>query len=107
MRSTQRLNCRLVDVQQKLEAQGQAISLPVISRLLQTHDYHLPVNVKEDEGPSQPERDRQFQYIRAPRAPHQPAGQPCLSVDTKKKELIGNFKQPGRSGGTTAEWVKV
>ncbi len=107
MRATKWLNCRLSEVQQKLEAQGHAVSQPVISRLLQAHDYHLHVNVKEEEGPSHPERDRQFQYIRAQRAQHQQAGQPCLSVDTKKKELIGNFKQPGRSWNTAAERVNV
>ena len=107
MRAIKWLNCRLTDVQQKLEAQGHPVSLPVISRLLQAHDYHLHVNVKEDEGPSHPDRNQQFQYIREQREEHQQAGQPCLSVDTKKKELIGNFKQPGRSWTTTSERVLV
>jgi len=99
------LNCRLVDIEDRLDEQGHKISLPVISRLLRKHDYRLRVNVKEVVGKEEPERDVQFQYILAQRAEHQAAGQPTLSVDTKKKELIGNFKNSGRAWGREPERV--
>jgi hypothetical protein len=95
--STQKwLNCRLRDIQEKLVSLGHAISLPVISRLLKAHDYRLRVNRKEVEGVDHPERDRQFEHIHEQRAAHEQAGQPTLSVDTKKKELVGNFKNAGQ-----------
>jgi hypothetical protein len=99
------LNCRLVDIEDRLDEQGHKVSLPVISRLLRKHDYRLRVNVKELVGTEEPERAVQFQHILAQRAEHQAAGQPTLSVDTKKKELIGNFKNPGRAWGREPERV--
>ena len=62
------LNCRLADLEEKLDAQGHGVSRPVISRLLQAHDYDLHVNVKEVEGTSPPDRDTQFRYIQEQRA---------------------------------------
>jgi hypothetical protein len=101
------LNCRLRDIQDRLDKQGHPVSVPVISRLLRAHDYRLRVNVKERAGTHDPERGAQFEHIRAQRAQHQAAGQPTLSVDTKKKELIGNFKNPGRIWGQEPEEVNV
>jgi hypothetical protein len=54
-----------------------------------------------------PERDRQFQYIQAQRKEHQAAGHPTISVDTKKKELVGNFKNPGRIWCQEPEAVNI
>jgi hypothetical protein len=65
------------------------------------------VNVKEVEGPSHPDRDTQFRYNQAQRTQHLAAGHPCVSVDTKKKELIGDFKNAGRSWSTQPERVNV
>lgn len=101
------LNCRLADLEEKLDAQGHGVSRPVISRLLQAHDYHLHVNVKDVDGATPPDRDTQFRYIQEQRALHRAVGHPCLSVDTKKKELIGNFKNAGQSWSTQAERVNV
>lgn len=101
------LNCRLSDLEEKLDAQGHGVSRPVISRLLREQNYDLHVNVKEVEGANHPDRDTQFQYIQAQRAEHLAAGHACLSVDGKKKELIGNFKNAGQSWGTSAERVNV
>lgn len=101
------LNCHLADLEKKLDTQGHGVSRPVISRLLRAHDYALHVNVKEVEGADPPDRDAQFRYIQEQRAHHLAAGHPCLSVDTKKKELIGNFKNAGSSWGTHAERVNV
>ncbi len=90
------LNVRLRDIQAKLVKAGHAVSLPVISRLLRAHDYHLRSNRKDAEGPSTPERDAQFTHIQEQRNWHEQAGQPMLSIDTKKKELVGNFKNSGQ-----------
>lgn len=101
------LNCRLVDIQVRLEEQGHGVSLPVISRLLRKHHYRLRANVKEQASKQHPDRDRQFAYIREQRAAHQAAGHATLSVDTKKKELVGNFKNPGRIWCQTPEIVNI
>jgi hypothetical protein len=90
------LNCRLRDIQERLDQRGHEVSLPVISRLLRKHDYRLRANAKQLAGEQHPERDQQFQYLYEQRTLHQAAGQPTISVDTKKKELVGNFKNPGQ-----------
>jgi len=107
MSSRKWLNCRLRDVQDRLTAQQHRVSLPVIGRLLKGHGYRLRGNRKVLEGAQKPERDQQFQHIRAERAAHQARGQPCISVDTKKKELIGNFKNAGTVWCREAEAVTV
>jgi hypothetical protein len=101
------LNCRLRDIQARLAAQAHPASLPVISRLLKEHDYHLRGNRKNLEGAQKPERDSQFRHIYAERAMHKERGQPRISVDTKKKELVGDFKNAGRIWCQEAEQVKV
>jgi hypothetical protein len=99
------LNCRLTDIRQELTSQGHPISKPVISRLLRAQDYSLRANTKQEAGKQHPERDTQFQYIRSQRAAHLECGQPVISVDTKKKELIGNFKNQGQVWCQEAERV--
>jgi hypothetical protein len=101
------LNCRLDDLQEQLEVQGHGVSRPVIGRLLKAHDYHLHVNVKELSGPAQPERNTQFEHIIEQRTKHLTAAQPVISVDTKKKELIGDFKNAGRTWSQQPERVNV
>lgn len=99
------LNCRLSDIQERLGEQ--CVSKPVISRLLKAHDYGLRSNDKQVSGKQHPERDRQFVYLREQRAQHQAAGQPRISVDTKKKELIGNFRNSGQIWCQSPEAVDV
>lgn len=101
------LNCRLRDIQERLDDQGHGVSLPVISRLLKKHDYRLRANAKQVVSKQHPDRDEQFRYIREQRAKHQAEGHPVLSVDTKKKELVGNFKNSGRIWCKEAELVNV
>lgn len=101
------LNCRLDDLQEQLAAQGQTVSRPVIGRLLKAHDYHLPANAKELSGPAHPERNQQFEHISEQRAKHLAAAQPVISVDTKKQELIGDFKNAGRTWSQSPEPVNV
>lgn len=99
------LNCRLCDIRQRLDQQGHRVSKPVISRILHAHGYSLRANVKQQAGKEHPERDQQFIYIRAQRRAHQEQRHPVISVDTKKKELVGNFKNAGQVWGQSAEVV--
>lgn len=101
------LNCRLRDIQDRLDEQGHGVSLPVISRLLRQHNYRLRANVKELARKQHPDRDQQFEHIHEQRAEHRTNGHPVLSIDTKKKELIGNFKNPGQIWCQEAEPVNV
>jgi hypothetical protein len=100
------LNCRLMDIQARL-GEGHRVSLPVISRLLKQNDYSLKANLKQIEGQQHPDRDQQFEHLQEQRAEHQAKGQPVISVDTKKKELVGNFKNPGQIWCQEPELVNV
>lgn len=72
------------------------ISARTVAALLQEMDYSLQGNYKTKEGSSHPDRDSQFRYISRQCQLFQKRGQPVISVDTKKKELIGNFKNAGQ-----------
>jgi hypothetical protein len=86
---------------------GHQASPPTVGRLLKKLRYSLKVNSKQKEGPSHPDRDQQFQYIEAQRASFRSAGWPVISTDTKKKELIGDFKNGGRAWCRQAERVHI
>jgi hypothetical protein len=95
-------------LRERLAAAGHPVSRPTVGRLLRKLDYVLRVNEKQVEAAAaHPDRDAQFAYIAEQRAAFTAAGQPILSVDTKKKELIGNFKNAGRTWRRTAERVNV
>jgi Rhodopirellula transposase DDE domain len=81
---------------QELEKAGHPISQRSVCTLLHAQQYSLQANRKTREGTSHPDRDAQFQYINARVKQFQRAKQPVISVETKKKELVGNFKTPGR-----------
>ena len=92
----------------RLEALGQAASPPTVGRLLKRLGYALHVNAKKREASAaHPQRNEQFEYIAAQREVFTTAGWPIVSVDTKKKELIGNFKNAGQSWSRQAEAVNV
>jgi len=99
------LNCRLGDIRQRLDQQGHLVSKPVISRILRAHGYSLRANVKQDAGNQHLDRDQQFRYIQTQRAQYLADQQVVISVDTKKKELVGNFKNAGRIWCQSAEEV--
>lgn len=80
-----------------LEALGHAVSHTVVAELLHTLGYSLQGNVKTREGRHHPDRDAQFRYIARRVRAAQRRGQPTISVDTKKKELVGPFKNGGRA----------
>lgn len=77
--------------------QDHPVSPNTVGRLLEELGYSLQVNAKSKEGRSPPERDAQFRYINAQVEKFQAEGNPVLSVDTKKKEKVGEFKNAGRT----------
>jgi hypothetical protein len=79
-----------------LACQGHQVSHQTVARLLQEMDYSLQVNRKTQEGTGSPDRNAQFEYIARQVRSFQRRGQPVVSVDTKKKELVGNFKNGGQ-----------
>jgi hypothetical protein len=78
-----------------LQKQGHEISASSVKRLLPTLGYSRQSNRKADEGSKHPDRNAQFEHINAKAIAAQAAGQPVISVDTKKKELVGNYKNGG------------
>ena len=69
--------------------------------------YRRHVNRKTKDGSNHPDRDAQFEYINAKAREFQAADQPVISVDTKKKELIGEFKNPGSDYGPKGKPIEV
>ena len=90
-----------------LEKLGYAISPPTVGRLLRDNDYSLRKNVKKIEGSNHPERNKQFEYIEQQKGLFSALGLPIISVDAKKKELIGNFRNAGVSWCKEPEYVNV
>lgn len=80
----------------ELQREGHKVSATTVALLLQEGGYSLQSNRKTLEGTSHPDRDGQFQHIAAQSAEFMRAGEPVISVDTKKKELLGPFRNGGR-----------
>ena len=79
-----------------LREQGHTVHYTTVAKLLGLLGYSLQANVKTREGSSHPDRDAQFEHINAVAKAALAAGEPVISVDTKKKELVGDFKNAGR-----------
>ena len=79
-----------------LTHQGHAVSHATVGTLLDQAGFSLQANRKTREGKSHPDRNAQFEYINKRVKRFQRRGQPVVSVDTKKKELVGDFKNGGR-----------
>jgi len=79
-----------------LRALGHRISYSVVRELLRSLGYSLQANRKTREGSNHPDRDAQFCYINEQVKTALASGEPAISVDTKKKELVGDFKNAGR-----------
>src|SRR5262249_25677704 len=92
---------------EQLQQQGYAVCPETVRGLLHDLGYELHANRKRFTGPAHPDRDRQFQYIAQQRQRFARAGSPVLSVDSKKKELIGNFKNAGRKWSRVADEVNA
>jgi hypothetical protein len=79
-----------------LREQGHTVHFTTVAKLLGLLGYSLQANVKTREGAAHPDRDAQFEHINAVATAAVAASQPVVSVDTKKKELVGDFKNAGR-----------
>jgi hypothetical protein len=79
-----------------LADKGYSVSHSTVAMLLDEMGYSLQANRKTTEGKQHPDRNAQFEYISNRVRSHQKSGQPVISVDTKKKEKVGNFKNNGQ-----------
>ncbi|RHW25950.1 hypothetical protein D0Z08_16590 [Nocardioides immobilis] len=82
----------------KLTAAGHWVSHTTVARLLKANGFSLQACAKTIEGAAHPDRDAQFDYLAAQVADHHAAGDPVISVDTKKKELVGGTRTQAGSG---------
>jgi hypothetical protein len=83
-------------IAEELTRSGHPISSVTVGRCLEAMGYTLQANVKTREGPQHPNRDAQFRYLNRQVKAFRRVGDPVISVDTKKKELVGAFKNGGR-----------
>jgi len=90
-----------------LESQGFAASPELVRRLLHQAGYSLQAPSKQIEGSQHPDRDGQFRYLNDLAADFVADAQPVISVDTKKKELIGNYSNGGREWQPEREPIEV
>ena len=91
----------------ELTRQHHPVSARTVGKLLKASGYSLQANRKTIEGKQHPDRDAQFQHIGRRVKAQQRADQPALSVDTKKKENIGKYKNPGRAWRRHRQPVQV
>jgi hypothetical protein len=92
---------------QELQAQGHQVGRTLVSELLDDMGDSLQANRKTREGDSHPDRDAQFQHINAMVSAALAGHEPVISVDTKKKELVGDFKNGGREYRPAGDPEKV
>jgi len=92
-----RWTCKSVrTLAEELRREGHAVSYQTVAELLHEMDYSLQANQKTLEGSRHADRNPQFEYINRKAQRYLKQGQPVISVDTKKKELVGDFKNSGR-----------
>ena len=91
----------------ELTRQGHPVSPRTVGRLLKASGYSLQGNRKTKEGADHPDRNAQFEHINGTVADFQKRGQPVISVDTKKKELVGQFRNDGREWHRKREPIEV
>jgi DDE family transposase len=92
---------------EQLRSQGHQVSATLVGRLLHEAGYSLQANSKTLEGAQHPDRDAQFRHIHDTVAAALAAGMPVLSVDCKKKELVGQYKNNGRDYRPAGDPEKV
>ncbi|MFE7193754.1 ISAzo13 family transposase [Kitasatospora sp. NPDC057541] len=91
----------------ELTLQGHRVGADTVGDLLREEGFSLQANAKTIEGSQHPDRDAQFRYINEHAMKYIEAGDPVISVDTKKKELVGDFKNQGRSWRPAGDPVRV
>jgi transposase len=91
----------------ELTRQGHPVSAPTVGKLLRQHGFSLQANAKSLEGKQHPDRDAQFRYLNEQVKEHQAAGEPVISVDAKKKELLGQLPNAGREWRPKGQPIRV
>ncbi|MEK7074605.1 MAG: ISAzo13 family transposase [Patescibacteria group bacterium] len=91
----------------ELRKQGHQVCAGVVAKLLRGMNYSLQGNLKTQEGKQHPDRNAQFEHINAEATTEMRRGNPVISVDTKKKELVGNYKNAGKQWLPQGEPVQV
>ncbi len=91
----------------ELTRQGHRVSADTVAGLLRQEGFSLQANAKTIEGTQHPDRDAQFRYLNEQARDHRDAGDPVISVDTKKKELIGEYKNAGHEWRPAGQPVRV
>lgn len=104
LRWTTKSTRRLAD---ELRRQGWQISADTVAALLRAEGFSLQANAKTLEGKQHPDRDAQFRYLNEQVTDHQSTDDPVISVDAKKKELVGPYKNNGREWRPKGEPVQV
>jgi hypothetical protein len=104
LRWTSKSTVRLAD---ELTRKGYRVSADTVGRLLKFLGYSLQAPSKQKEGTRHPDRDAQFRYLNDQAAEHLDGGQPAISVDTKKKELVGEYANGGREWQPQGEPERV
>jgi hypothetical protein len=104
LRWTNKSTQKLAD---ELTGQGFSVGPRTVSKLLKTCGYRLQANAKVVEGRQHPDRDAQFEYVNTAAVAFLAAGDPVVSVDTKKRELVGGFKNAGREWEPVGEPAEV
>jgi hypothetical protein len=92
---------------EELRRKGFTVSAPTVGRLLKANGFSLQANAKTLEGEQHSDRDAQFRYINEQARLHQDAGEPVISVDTKKREQLGQLPMGGREWRPKGEPVPV
>jgi hypothetical protein len=91
----------------ELARQGHPVSAPTVGNLLRENGFSLQGNAKTLEGKQHPDRDAQFRYVNEQVKDHQAAGEPVVSVDTKKREQLGRLPMAGQEWRPKGEPVQV
>jgi len=95
------------DLAGELTRQGHRVSADTVDKLLHEQGFSLQGNAKTIEGKQHPDRDGQFRYINGQARAYQQAGDPVISVDTKKKEQVGEYHHAGRTWRPKGDPVPV
>ncbi|MBW5249269.1 ISAzo13 family transposase [Streptomyces sp. P01-B04] len=91
----------------ELTRQGHRVSADTVAGLLREEGFSLQANAKTIEGAQHSDRDAQFRYLNEQARDHRDAGDPVISVDSKKKELIGDYKNAGHEWQPAGQPVRV
>ncbi len=91
----------------ELTRQGRRVSADTVAGLLREEGFSLQANAKTIEGAQHPDREAQFRYLNEQARDHRDAGDPVISVDSKKKELIGDYRNAGHEWQPAGQPVRV